>query len=270
MKVLIWCGDAANQMALCGKINQQFEIVGIVLERKIVKTNFKFSTFIQKVVDRIRFALISKAWYGMLAFYKDKYKGYPEVPIIIVDNINNAKTLDFANKYKPDVIVVSGTSLVREPLLSIPLTKGMLNLHTGLSPYVKGGPNCTNWCIANNELHLIGNTIMWIDKGIDSGNIVTTEVVKFSGKETLLEVHIIVMEAAHNLYILALNCIQNQFVNCPNVNQDSITKGKLYKTIMWDSRAKRNLLNNFKKFNERIHSEMYKRELEKIKLVKLK
>ena len=36
-------------------------------------------------------------------------------------------------------------------------------------------------------MYLIGNTIMWIDAGIDSGDLLPIEVVKFKGDETLKE-----------------------------------------------------------------------------------
>ncbi|MBK8140456.1 MAG: hypothetical protein IPK57_05180 [Chitinophagaceae bacterium] len=73
-----------------------------------------------------------------------------------VESINNELVAAFTREINPDLIIVSGTGLVKEPLLSLPASIGIINLHTGLSPYVKGGPNCTNWCIANNEWHLVG------------------------------------------------------------------------------------------------------------------
>ena len=85
-------------------------------------------------------------------------KGYPiysHVNSIIVENINSNESYEFSNKLNPDLIIVSGTRLVKEKLLSIPTTIVILDLHTGLSPYIKGGPNCTNWCIATNKFHLL-------------------------------------------------------------------------------------------------------------------
>ena len=78
----------------------------------------------------------------------------------------------------------------------------ILNLHTGISPYIKGGPNCTNWCIATKQFEKIGNTIMWLDKGIDTGELLTTENTKFNSTDkSLLKIHMRVMNHAHDLYI---------------------------------------------------------------------
>ena len=47
-----------------------------------------------------------------------------------------------------------------------------MNLHLGLSPYYKG--NATNfWPFVNNELECLGSTILHVDAGIDTGDIIT-------------------------------------------------------------------------------------------------
>ena len=135
-------------------------------------------------------------------------------------------------------------------MLSIHPGIGILNLHTGLSPYIKGAPNCTNWCIATEQYHLIGNTVMWIDSGIDSGNIATTEFTEFNGNEDLAAIHIKVMEHAHNLYLRAIKKIVNK--ECPNIKQDEIAKGVTYYTKQWELKQKINLVRNVKKFCKKI------------------
>lgn len=74
-------------------------------------------------------------------------------------------------KLRPDVIVVMGTCIIKPPLISIaPL---MLNLHTGLSPYYRGG--YTNlWPFIFGEHGMFGVTVHIMSSGIDSGDIVCT------------------------------------------------------------------------------------------------
>src|SRR5690606_12059731 len=116
----------------------------------------------------------------------------------------------------------------KDKLLKIEVSKGIMNLHTGLSPYVKGGPNCTNWCIANNEWHLIGNTIMWINEGIDTGNIITSESLDITQCTSLSEVHKIVMEHAHDLYLRAVNFVLYNDPPYISVPQSELGAGSLY------------------------------------------
>lgn len=256
MKIVLWIGDGANQKALANKIYSKYKIDLIIIERKKTKVKINFSRIIQRVADKLFFSSLHKAWSQMLGYYQTNYTNYPSTKIIYTDNINNDEVFKATIDLQSDMIVVSGTRMIKEKLLSIKPRLGIMNLHTGLSPYVKGGPNCTNWCLANDQFHLIGNTIMWIDKGIDSGNIITTETTPFTGKESLADIHLKVMEHAHGLYLLAIDeIVKGRHSNIP---QDEITVGKTYYTKDWDMTNKRKALTNFKKFNNVVSSKNYK------------
>lgn len=251
MRIVLLCGDQSNQHALASKVSKDFNLVGIALEAKRSNHRLEFSFLLSKITDRLFFYKINSSWKAMLNYYKEKFPPAKTVTAVF-ENINSEEAIDFIKKLKPDLIMVSGTRLIKNKLLELEVQKGIINLHTGLSPYIKGGPNCTNWCIANNTIHLIGNTIMWIDKGIDSGNIITTDTVNFTGNETLNDIHIKVMEHAHELYIKALHSIKNSYSDCPSVKQSDIAKGRLFMNKEWNFNAKLrfvfNLMsNNFQK-----------------------
>jgi len=267
MRIVLLTSAQANQVALANKIADEFDLVGIVVEkRKINKAKkYTFKNIISKVAHRILFRKVIQSWWNMLAFYNEKYAAFPAKKMLEVSNINDDEVKDFIINCKADVVMVSGTAMVRKNILLVPLPVGMINLHTGLSPYIKGGPNCTNWCIATNQFHLIGNTIMWIDAGIDSGDILTTATVQFTGKETLTAVHIKVMEEAHALYIKALHAIKNN--TAKRIKQDSIIKGTTYYTKDWNFKTNKNLLKNLKHFNEQINSDLYKDKLGEIIII---
>ena len=152
-------------------------------------------------------------------------------------------------------------------MLSIKPALGILNLHTGLSPYIKGGPNCTNWCIATKQFHLIGNTIMLVDIGIDTGNLVTTELVDFTGDEDLSGIHLKVMEHAHNLYLKAIDKLSKgeHF----NIKQSSISKGTTFYTKQWGLKEKINLIKNLKQFQKSIKSGEIKKLQQTVQTVKI-
>ncbi|MFN8416084.1 MAG: formyltransferase family protein [Cytophagaceae bacterium] len=248
MKIILWIGNAPNQKALANKLHEAFPITGIVLETRPSKTKVNFSLFIEKVIEKTFLSSIGKAWMGMLNKYKTEYPSFPNTALIDVENINSDDAYHFTNKLNPDLILVSGTRLVNERMLQLKPTIGILNLHTGISPYVKGGPNCTNWCLANKDYHLIGNTIMWIDKGIDSGNILTTELTPLDGNENLKELHFKVMEHAHALYIKAVKFIGEQ--KTQSIKQSDIAKGKTFYNKDWNLIQKMKLVIHFTKFKK--------------------
>jgi len=241
-KIVCWVGDAPNHRALVCKIAAKYKIEGIVIDRK--KTLKSNNGFLNKLVNKIYFSKIDNAWHSLQKKYDEQFPEWPAMEKIYTDTINSDEAYTFTKSVQPDLIIVSGTSLIKEPMVSIPVTIGITNLHTGLSPYVKGGPNCTNWCIANNQWALIGSTTLWLSAGIDSGNIILSERVDLSDLKNLDEIHFKVMEHAHDLYLRTIEYILSASPPYQSIPQRSLGKGNLYLTKMWTSSQKRKLLKN--------------------------
>lgn len=258
MKIVLWIGNKPNQKALANKINELYPLSGIIVESRDVPTKITFD----KIIEKLFLSRISDAWKSMQTYYGEKFPSYPDTKILNLENINSDEAFNFTNEIAPDLIIVSGTRLIRKKLLSIKPSIGILNLHTGLSPYVKGGPNSTNWCIANKEFHLIGNTIMWIDLGVDTGNIVTTELTPVSGNESLSDLHLKVIEHGHSLYVKAIDRLAKGAKS--NVAQSTICEGKTYTNKQWGLRQKFSLLRNFKSFKKDIGSPEYNQQKAKV------
>jgi len=245
IKIVIWCGEGANQKALANKIAERFDLCGLVIDKK---TDLKKPPLWKKIPaalqDRFFFNTINNAWSSMQHAYQQQYPRWPETATISVGSINSDEAFHFTQQLSPDLIVVSGTSLVKKKMLSLSPSIGIINLHTGLSPYIKGGPNCTNWCISTGQFDMIGNTIMWINEGIDAGNIIVTERTLLKDVKDLRDIQWSVMEHAHELYLKAIYYLQNFPPPHTSVAQNQITPGKLYLTRMWDFSAKKKLLAN--------------------------
>ena len=268
MKVLLWIGNEPNQKALANKIHTVFPLAGIVTETRARKnSSISLKLLFEKVYEKIFLSEIGKAWREMKSHYDNIYPAYPNVPTINVQNINSEESFEFSEKIGADLIIVSGTGLVNKKMLGINPTIGILNLHTGLSPYIKGGPNCTNWCISTKQFHLIGNTIMWIDAGIDTGNLIATEFTNLQGIETLNDVHLKVMEHAHSLYVRAIQSVAKG--NRTSVPQSNIAEGKTYYNKDWNVVHKRNLVENFRLLKPAIASGEINVEKKEIKTISL-
>lgn len=267
MRIVLWVGNKANQKALANKIHAQFPIAGIITESRAQKEKLTIKYLSTKIIEKLFLGSIAKAWHQLKHHYDKKYPHFPAVEMLDVENINSSAAYEFTQKLQPDLIIVSGTRLVKEKMLAIKPTVGILNLHTGLSPYIKGGPNCTNWCIATQQYHLIGNTIMWIDAGIDSGNIFTTAFTTFDGNENLSETHIKVMEHAHDLYVKVIEALHNN--TSQSVAQDTITKGKTFYTRDWTLMNKIKLVLHFKKFKQYFKAGKQNSDRKNIRIVPL-
>ena len=252
MKIICLIGKDSNQISLVNKINAKFPVSGVVIEERksinIERNSIFF--YLKKIISKILFYKIDSAWYNLLSYYKKDAPKLVVSNVIITNYINSHEIITFLKNQKPDLIIVSGTSLIKKEILELQVTSGILNLHTGLSPYIKGGPNCTNWCLSINKPEFIGNTIMWIDAGIDSGNIFFTEKTDISKCKSFNHLHLVVMEHAHELYIRAIDQLIKGNLN--NVPQDEIAKGKVFYTKEWGFRARFNLLLNLINLKKRL------------------
>jgi len=84
--------------------------------------------------------------------------------------INNIDIVNEIIRLNPDMIVTYGCSIIKPPLIEV-FNNRIINVHLGLSPYYFGSG--TNFhCLVNNEFQFEGYTFMYMDEGIDTGNII--------------------------------------------------------------------------------------------------
>tara|TARA_B100002019_G_scaffold175677_1_gene151820 strand:- start:461 stop:1267 length:807 start_codon:yes stop_codon:yes gene_type:complete len=90
--------------------------------------------------------------------------------LIAKGEINDSHIVKEIINLNPNLLVCYGSSLIKSDLLK--KFKGrFLNVHLGLSPYYRGsGTNV--WPLINNQPDMIGATFMYIDTGIDTGEII--------------------------------------------------------------------------------------------------
>ena len=249
MRVVFLTNRQGNQIALANKIAAKADVAGIVFSRNIPRRAPGFvkraKLFANRVAGRTVGREFVDAWFEIQRKYDLQYTDLPTQEIVEVDNVNDPATVETIERLSPDLVVVSGTNLVGKRVIeAAKKSKGIVNLHTGISPYVKGGPNCTNWCLAKNWFHLIGNTVMWLDSGIDTGNIIATEQTPLNGNETLAELHWKVMEHAHDVYIAAIGKLATG-EEVRSVPQASIDPGAHFNSVDWNAFQMRKALNNF-------------------------
>ena len=250
MRLLVLTNRQNNQIALANKLAGVADVAGIVFSRNIPrrKPNLKKRTrlFLNRVANRTAGRELVETWFELQRRYGARFSSVPTSDVTDVDNVNDVETIRALERIGPDVVVVSGTNIVGANVIKAAQQQAkIINLHTGISPYVKGGPNCTNWCLARNWFHLIGNTVMWLDAGIDTGNIIATERTPLTGKESLIGLHWAVMEHAHEMYVNGVRRLAAG-ESVPSVPQASIAEGAHFETVDWGRREMRAALKNFR------------------------
>jgi len=108
------------------------------------------------------------------------------IPVYEPKNVNSPHFIMKLKELRPDLIVLSGyNQILKKELLQIP-PKGTINLHGGYLPYYRGG-SPINWQIINGET-VGGCAIIYVDEGIDTGDIIAQELYSISPDETAGEV----------------------------------------------------------------------------------
>jgi len=102
------------------------------------------------------------------------------------NTINDLETYKLIASLKPDAIVLFGTSIIKNPLLSKYEGK-IINLHLGLSPYYKGsGTNL--WPLYHEEPECVGATIHLAVKKVDAGGILHQYRPDLTRKDTIHDI----------------------------------------------------------------------------------
>ena len=232
MKIFAVFGDGPSQRALAQRIHASVPLAHVA---KIRLESTGRRRIVRSLVSITLARSLRAAWFNMLRHYEKLFDTWPDVPSTAHRSANDPDLIELIARERPDLVLVSGTDLLKKPTLDGFATR-VMNLHTGISPYIRGGPNCANWALALGEFDLLATTVMGIDPGIDSGAISATERTPLSGRESLKELHIMVMDHAHDLYRRAVEAFAAGRA-LPAVPQSTIAKGRLFLTRHWDSFA---------------------------------
>ena len=247
LEVVLLTSEGAWQRALAHRIAgvPDVRLRGVVVQR-IAGTNS--SAWIRKNLRRQPLQVASKIVQRLL-FQKPlrqideealrvfgsggQMKEWPNVPLLEVDDINGAECVSWLRDITPDVIAVSGTKIVRSPIFALAPARGLLNLHTGISPFYKGGPNCTLWCLARREPQFVGATLHSLDAGIDTGAIFLTEQVHVEERDTHASLVCKAVALGHDQYARVLEATARGEV-LAGVAQGEIGSGRTFYTREWN------------------------------------
>ena len=241
MRALLLAGDEAPQRVLAQRLAavDGVELVGVVAQSKGEDTAQKLRlawTRPRAFARRLGLRYIARDLNADVASALnarfEPATPWPDVEVTTVPDVNTQAVGDFVEARRPDVICVSGTAIVRDPVIGMMPPLGALNLHTGISPYYRGGPNCTLWCLARAEPWAIGSTIHVLDPGIDSGSLVLTDRVVADARSTAGSLVADAISLGHDLYVRVLESYRDHGKARP-VPQGEIAEGVLFYTREW-------------------------------------
>ncbi len=102
--------------------------------------------------------------------------------ILQPEKVNGEECIKEVSFLKPDIFILAGySSILKKEILSIP-PMGAINLHGGKLPEYKGVAPI-NWQIINGEARG-GCVVLFVDEGIDTGDIIAQELYDITMEDT--------------------------------------------------------------------------------------
>ncbi|HOO89694.1 MAG TPA: methionyl-tRNA formyltransferase [Syntrophales bacterium] len=109
------------------------------------------------------------------------------IPVYQPDRVRDRDFLDIFGKISPDMVtLVAFGQILPEEIIRFPRF-GCLNVHPSLLPQYRGAAPM-NWAIINGDRET-GVTIMLMDEGVDSGDILLQEKTDIAADETFDDLH---------------------------------------------------------------------------------
>jgi methionyl-tRNA formyltransferase len=130
-----------------------------------------------KPLLKVRDRLARRGGEGAVADEHAKLRSLAEsrgVPIHFVDDYHAPASLELIRAARPDLGVVYGTNILKEPVFSIPRL-GSINLHQGRVPFYRGGPPVF-WELFNGEPE-VGITVHTVAAKVDAGEVIIQDTV---------------------------------------------------------------------------------------------
>ncbi|MBI5417167.1 methionyl-tRNA formyltransferase [Candidatus Poribacteria bacterium] len=139
------------------------------------------------------------------------------LPILQPEKISDPIFLDEIKNLNPDLgIVISFGKILHKSFLEIPVL-GCINIHGSLLPKYRGaGP--IQWTIINGEKKT-GVTSMFMDEGIDTGDIIFQDEIEISPSDTAETLHDKLALMGSDLLLKTLASIESG--SCKRIAQDN-------------------------------------------------
>ena len=196
MRVLFIGGNHPRHLYFLEKVNEAFPIQGAIFLNR------------EKMLPDIPAGLEDIDAANFVNHFKkreeaeEKYFGHSDIEIfkcerlfVTEETLNSQASIMFISRINPDVVLIFGSGLIKEPLLSA-LPKNTINLHLGLSPRYRGAATIF-WAFYFLEPQFAGSTFHYIVPEPDSGDIIHQVIPKLEKGDSLHNVACkVVLESA--------------------------------------------------------------------------
>lgn len=217
------CGDGQSSRIMYNSLVSYADVIGVIIENKpsakqLLQRRIKKLGYI-KVSGQVLFLLLNK-WLAkfaqariarLVADFNLNDKCFPDNSITKVDSVNSEETISLLKKFNPDAVIVNGTRIISEQVLSS-IKAPFINTHMGITPKYRG-VHGGYWALAKGDRENCGVTVHLVDRGIDTGGVLYQAVIQAEQTDNFNTYPIHQIYKAIPLMKLALNDVQQNKVN---------------------------------------------------------
>lgn len=180
-RVVVLMGPSAGSRYVFSRLAPEVDLVAVVRQerprRDVLRAVFRRGKKLRRGywLDRLLLGAYTKLHLKRRALACPEYREVQraatfaaDCPVHRVESINDPSVIDFLKQTQPELVVVLGTSILKEPVLAA--APCFVNLHVGITPMYRGAHG-QFWAVLNRDFENIGTTLHFIDKGIDTGAI---------------------------------------------------------------------------------------------------
>lgn len=237
--VVIITSDQLRHKYFCRQLSINLNIAGIVAECKSSATT---DVSVHNVQDQILIEKHFKERDDVEMQMLGKGINFPDVDILKINfgEVNNNAAFDWIGDHNPDLIILYGSGIVKDPILSGFRNK-IVNLHLGLSPYYKGsGTNF--WPFVYNQPECVGGTIHLAVEKVDAGSILHQFRPEFEEKDKIHEIGTKTIIKATKLIPLVVNKYLSNEIHPVAQNQK---EGRVFRNKDFNADALKKAWHNF-------------------------
>lgn len=188
-EIVLLLGDGRSSRFLYNYLKQHFEIKAAFMEtpvsrKQLIKRRAKklgwwtvlgqltFQVLMPPFLKRSAAAQEQK----LLRKYQLNDSEIDAQKLIAVSSVNDAATIEKLQALNPSVVVVNGTRIISKRVLEA-VAAPFINTHAGITPMYRG-VHGGYWALASGDLENCGVTIHFVDKGIDTGGIISQHLIE--------------------------------------------------------------------------------------------
>jgi hypothetical protein len=199
MKISIFTSNQPRHISLINKLADKFEAVTAMVEVTTIFPGVAEDFYRKSSSMQNYFAKVLSAERDVFADFRFINSNVKVMPIKMGD-INLLDVSKLTDLLDADIFVVFGSSYIKGDLCEILIGKKAVNIHMGVSPYYRGS-GCNFWALYDGNPHMVGATLHFLSKGLDSGDIIGHALPSLKGQFNGFTLGMRAVLAAHDCLI---------------------------------------------------------------------